>query len=127
MSKRSEKEDREQVDKAKPGFIPVAKTRGSRKGPAAKLDGGTPDTPELRSKSEELLKKFLPDAGSDHRTAGRARGVSAKPTEPASAKVKGQPRIVSVRPRQAPDSDEGVPPKDLQVVMDDEGQIGESS
>lgn len=144
MSKRSDEDERkltEQVAKAKPGFVPVRKARDDSSGPAAPLDAGTPDTPTLRQKSanlrgqlpdndlatstDALLKKFLPDVASDSGDdAPRRRGNNPKAAAP---DVKGNPRIVSVRPTRDADSDEGIPPKDLQIVMDDEGQIGESS
>jgi hypothetical protein len=145
MSKRSDAEEcklTEQVAKAKPGFIPVRQVRGAPTQPAAPVNSGTPDTPVLRAKpdrfrdrtessdagssTDALRKKFLPggDAGNPGPDSPKRGGRRAKRSSP---EVKGNPRIVSVRPTRGADTDEGVPPKDLQLVMDDEGQIGESS
>jgi len=146
MQRRSDEEERklrEQVEKAKPGFIPVRQVRDAPNEPAAPVNSGTPDTSVLKAKAQEftrladssdvdqstdaLRRKFLPDRGDDN--PGRAAASrGAKPNSRSSAaEVKGNPQIVTVRPTRGADSDEGVPPKDIQMVMDDEGQIGESS
>jgi hypothetical protein len=149
MAKRDDDDDRklrERVEKAKPGFVPVRKVRGAANEPAAPVNSGTPDTPVLKSKAEALSdrtgsedaaqstealrRKFLPGLGDDNpddapnrraRSSGRSRATSSSP------EIKGTPRIVNVRSTRGADSDEGVPPKDLQIVLDDEGPIGESS
>ena len=145
MQRRSDEENRrlrEQVEKAKPGFIPVRQVSDAPNEPAAPVNSGTPDTPVLKSKAEkltgrtdsgdadqstdELRRKFLPDRGDN--PGGDAAPEGARPHRRSSSpEIKGNPQIVSVRPTRGADSDEGVPPKDLQMVMDDEGQIGESS
>lgn len=135
-----EKELMEQVAKAKPGFVPVRQVRGHRNSPKTEVNSGTPDTHVLKEKSQQLQerssdevpstaslrRKFLQGPDSDDlRPDAPAYGNPQKGVAPPV--VKGNPRIVSVRPTRGADSDEGVPPKDLQIVMDDEGQIGESS
>ena len=153
MATRDDEDDRklrEQVEKAKPGFVPVRKVRGAPNEPAAPVNSGTPDTPALKSKAEELSdrtgsegaaqstealrKKFLPGLADENpddaptpRARSRSRSSERSGATSSSPEIKGNPRIVNVRSTRGADSDEGVPPKDLQIVLDDEGPIGESS
>ncbi len=145
MQRRSDEENRklrEQVEKAKPGFIPVRQVRDAPNEPAVPVNSGTPDTPVLKAKAQKLTgladsgdvdqstdalrRKFLPDRG-DNPEGDAVPGRAGSNRRSSSPEIKGKPQIVSVRPTRGADSDEGVPPKDVQMVMDDEGQIGESS
>jgi hypothetical protein len=128
----------EQVARVKPGFAPVRKSPRAKDEPATHVNAGTPDTAVLRAKSEKLRDvssdststdalraKFLPDLNTANQASDSAPGRDA--TKPSAPEVKGRPRIVTIRPTRDADSDEGIPPKDIQLVMDDEGAIGESS
>lgn len=128
------------IQRAKPGFAVVRSSTARSDSPEKRVATlSTPDLTALRRKgralgvrpphSEEqdpmddrtasLMNKFLK---ADQRT------IQADPVRQNSAQSRQRGRIVSVRPDRQQDADASeAAPKDVQVVVDKKGPLGESS